>query len=252
MGNLKDDSLWIERMGDVIYGELERRKRLLDRAQVSEVAEYEYRRIHLGQRLEPLPALIITIDEFTQMFLEHGESKKIIDEIGRQGRALNVGMILGSQRLGHEMQGGIMANIPIRVGLRTLDAGESMSIIGTDEAKHLPEKPAGAGLLRVQGRDRLVRFQSSFVRKVYHPPRRMAAEAVRSQAGYMAPEAGRGDGGVHRNGARCRWSADPRDRGLHRLAARTDPSARSPDVAPTAGSVAGGPAGAPAAAQTLA
>ncbi len=96
-------------------------------------------------------------------------------------------MILGSQRLGHEMQGGIMANIPIRVGLRTLDAGESMAIIGTDEAKHLPEKPAGAGLLRVQGRDRLVRFQSSFVRGVYHPPRRMAAEAVRSQAGYMAP-----------------------------------------------------------------
>ena len=32
MGNLKDDSLWIERMGDVINGELERRKSLLDRA----------------------------------------------------------------------------------------------------------------------------------------------------------------------------------------------------------------------------
>ena len=188
MGNLKDDSLWIERMGDVINGELERRKSLLDRAGISEVAEYEYRRIHLGQRLEPLPALIIVIDEFTQMFIEAPDSKKIIDEIGRQGRALNVKMILGSQRLGHEMQSGIMANIPIRVGLRTLDAGESMAIIGTDEAKHLPEKPAGAGLLRVQGRDRLVRFQSAFARKVYHPPRRVAAEAVRTQAGYMAPE----------------------------------------------------------------
>ena len=122
------------------------------------------------------------------MFIEAPESKKIIDEIGRQGRALNVKMILGSQRLGHEMQSGIMVNIPIRVGLRTLDAGESMAIIGTDEAKHLPEKPAGAGLLRVQGRDRLVRFQSAFARKVYHPPRRVAAEAVRTQAGYMAPE----------------------------------------------------------------
>ncbi|MCH9729739.1 MAG: type VII secretion protein EccCa [Actinomycetia bacterium] len=188
MGNLKDDSLWIERMADVINGELERRKRLLDRARISEVAEYEYRRIHLGMPLEPLPALIIVIDEFTQMFIEHPESKLIIDEIGRQGRALNVKMILGSQRLGHEMQAGIMANIPIRVGLRTLDTGESIAIIGTDEAKHLPEKPAGAGLLRVQGRDRLIRFQTSFARKVYHPPRQLKAEAVRSQAGYMAPE----------------------------------------------------------------
>jgi type VII secretion protein EccCa/type VII secretion protein EccCb len=188
MGNLASDSLWIDRMGDVINGELERRKSLLDRAGVSEVAEYEYRRIHLGMPLEPLPVLIIVIDEFTQMFIDAPESKKIVDEIGRQGRALNVKMILGSQRLGHEMQSGIMANIPIRVGLRTLDAGESVAIIGTDEAKHLPEKPAGAGLLRVQGRDRLVRFQSAFARKVYHPPRRVAAEAVRHQAGYMAPE----------------------------------------------------------------
>lgn len=188
MGNLASDSLWIDRMGDVINGELERRKSLLDRAGVSEVAEYEYRRIHLGMPLEPLPVLIIVIDEFTQMFIDAPESKKIVDEIGRQGRALNVKMILGSQRLGHEMQSGIMANIPIRVGLRTLDAGESVAIIGTDEAKHLPEKPAGAGLLRVQGRDRLVRFQSAFARKVYHPPRKVAAEAVRTQAGYMAPE----------------------------------------------------------------
>lgn len=188
MGNLKDDSLWIERMGDTIYGELERRKKLLDRAGVSEVAEYEYRRIHLGHPLTPLPALIVIVDEFTQMFIQHPESKAIVDEIGRQGRALHVGMILGSQRLGHEMQGGIMANIPIRVGLRTLDAGESMAIIGTDEAAHLPEKPAGAGLLRVQGRQRLARFQSSFVRGVYHPPRRVVAEVVRTQAGYMAPE----------------------------------------------------------------
>ncbi len=69
--------------------------------------------------MEPLPALIIVIDEFTQMFLESPDSKKLIDEIGRQGRALNVKMIMGSQRLGHEMNTGIMTNIPIRVGLRT-------------------------------------------------------------------------------------------------------------------------------------
>ncbi len=239
--------------GDVIYGELERRKRLLDRAQVSEVAEYEYRRIHLGHRLEPLPALIITIDEFTQMFLEHAESKKIIDEIGRQGRALNVGMILGSQRLGHEMQGGIMANIPIRVGLRTLDAGESMAVIGTDEAKHLPEKPAGAGLLRVQGRDRLVRFQSSScaastIRRGGWQPRRYAARRDTWHPSCPPPRRWPRSSRPHPNrsprwwsrpnGARCRWSADTRDRGLHRFAAGTDPSAGSPDVASAAAAVA--------------
>lgn len=188
MGNLEEDSLWIERMGEVIYGEIDRRQQLLHNARLRKVSEYEYRRIHLGHQLEPIPVLIIVIDEFTQMFLDHPETKKMVDIIGRQGRSMHIGMILGSQRLGHEMQGGVMANIPIRIGLRTLDAGESRSIIGSDEAAHLPEKPAGAGLLRVQGRDRLIRFQTSFMGKIYHPPRRIAPEVVRTQAGYMAPE----------------------------------------------------------------
>ena len=113
---LKDDSLWIERMGDVINGELERRKSLLDRAGISEVAEYEYRRIHLGNGWSCCRRSSSSSIEFTQMFIEAPDSKKIIDEIGRQGRALNVKMILGSQRLGHEMQSGIMVNIPIRDG----------------------------------------------------------------------------------------------------------------------------------------
>jgi DNA segregation ATPase FtsK/SpoIIIE, S-DNA-T family len=187
MNNLRNDSLWVERMGDVIYGELERRKRMLDRARVSDAAEYEYLRIHRGERLEPMPALLIIIDEFTQMFVEHPPAKAIIDEIGRQGRALHVKMIMGSQRLGHEMQTGVMGNIPIRVALRTLDDVDSRAVIGTDEAKYLPLKPAGAGYLRVSGRPRLTRFQTAYVQKNYTAPRHAEAAAVRAQVGYVPP-----------------------------------------------------------------
>jgi hypothetical protein len=49
------------------------------------------------------------------------------------------------QRLGHEMQTGVMGNIPVRVALRTLDDVDSRAVSGTDEAKYLPLKPAGAG-----------------------------------------------------------------------------------------------------------
>ncbi|HUO41308.1 MAG TPA: type VII secretion protein EccCa [Mycobacterium sp.] len=187
MNNLRNDSLWVERMGDVIYGELERRKRMLDRARVSDAAEYEYLRIHRGERLEPMPALLVIIDEFTQMFVEHPPAKAIIDEIGRQGRALHVKMIMGSQRLGHEMQTGVMGNIPIRVALRTLDDVDSRAVIGTDEAKYLPLKPAGAGYLRVSGRPRMTRFQTAYVQKNYTPPRHAEAAAVRAQVGYVPP-----------------------------------------------------------------
>ncbi|MBY0443340.1 MAG: type VII secretion protein EccCa, partial [Mycobacteriaceae bacterium] len=182
MNNLRNDSLWIERMGDVIYGELERRKRMLDRARVSDAAEYEYRRIHGGEKLEPMPHLLVIVDEFTQMFKQYPPAKEVMDEIGRQGRALGVRLLMGSQRLGHEMATGIMSNIPIRAALRTLDDMDSRAVVGNDEAKYLPMKPAGAGLLRVEGRPRLTRFQTAFVSQNYTPPRRAAAATVRAQA----------------------------------------------------------------------
>ncbi|MDG5780795.1 FtsK/SpoIIIE domain-containing protein, partial [Mycolicibacterium fortuitum] len=68
--NLKDDSLWMERMCDVLYGELEIRKKQLARAKCHNAAEYEYRRIHKGEKIPPMPHLLLVVDEFTQMFQE--------------------------------------------------------------------------------------------------------------------------------------------------------------------------------------
>lgn len=188
MNNLRNDSLWIKRMGDVLYGEMERRKRMLDRAQVGDVAEYEFLRIHNGEKLRPIPHLLLIVDEFTQMFVQHEPAKAVMDEIGRQGRSLGIRLVMGSQRLGHEMSTGIMSNIPIRVALRTVGDVDSRAVIGNDEGNHLPVKPAGAGLLRVSGRSRLTRFQTAFVSKSYLPPRPALAETVRTAAGYTAPQ----------------------------------------------------------------
>ena len=58
MNNLRNDSLWLERMADVLYGELEIRKRMLARARVGNAAEYEYLRIHRGEPLPPMPTLL--------------------------------------------------------------------------------------------------------------------------------------------------------------------------------------------------
>lgn len=189
MGNLEDDELWIDRMGEVLLGELNRRKELLHAAGLENVAEYEYRRIHKGESLEPLPFLLVIVDEFTQMFQDYPDSKKWFDEIGRQGRALNVGFVMGSQRLGYEMQQGTMANVAARVALKVLDDGDSRTMLGTDAAVHLPANSPGAGFLNVKGNTGgLVRFQACFVGKPYTPPRRVAAAVVRTQHNYVPPQ----------------------------------------------------------------
>lgn len=185
--NLRDDSLWMDRMCDVLYGELEIRKSLLSRARVGNAAEYEYRRIHKGEPLPPMPTLLLIIDEFTQMFLECPPALEVCDEIGRQGRALGVRLLMGSQRLGHEMDRGIMVNVPIRSALRTLDAADSRKVIGVEEAKYLPKKPGGAGYLLVPGKD-LIKYQTAYVSGTYHRPRRVVAtEEVRTKSGYAPP-----------------------------------------------------------------
>lgn len=188
ISNLKTDLL-LDRMRDGLLGELERRKQMLHRAGVGNIAEYEYMRIHRGEKLEPMPWLFVIIDEHTQMLTEKPDTKELVDEIGRQGRALGVSELMASQYLGHQLEGtGPMANIPIRIALRTLNENDSRSLIGAPDAAHLPTKPAGAGYLRVVGRDRLVRFQAAYVSKTYVPPREMSRETVRKQGGYVPPE----------------------------------------------------------------
>ena len=102
MNNLRNYSLWLERMADAPYGELEIRKRMLARARVGNAAEYEYLRIHRGEPLPPMPTLLGIVDEFTQMFKEFPAAKEVFDEIGRQRRALGVRMLMG--RSGWDMR----------------------------------------------------------------------------------------------------------------------------------------------------
>lgn len=188
MSNLRNDKLWITRMADVLYGEMDRRKSRLDRAQVSDIAEYEYLRIHKKEKLAPMPHLLLIVDEFTQMFAESDEAKAVMDEVARQGRSQGLRLIMGSQRLGHQMQGGIMSNVQVRIALRTVGDSDSREVLGNDEANHLPAKPAGAGLLRVGSSKKLTRFQTAFAMKSYVPPQRARSAAVRQEAGYVEPQ----------------------------------------------------------------
>lgn len=188
MSNLRNDKLWITRMADVLNGEMERRKSRLDRAQVSDIAEYEYLRIHKKEKLPPMPHLLLIVDEFTQMFAESDEAKAVMDEVARQGRSQGLRLVMGSQRLGHQMQGGIMSNIQVRIALRTVGDTDSRSMLDSDEANHLPAKPAGAGLLRVGSSKKLTRFQTAFAMKSYVPPQQAAVAAVRREAGYVEPQ----------------------------------------------------------------
>ncbi len=189
--DLRGDVL-MDRMGDGIKGEADRRKRRLAAVGAKDVAEYESWRIHRGENLEPIPWLFIIVDEFTQWFADKGqEARELADFIGRQGRGLGMSLIMMSQYLGHELGAGqgAMKNVPIRVALRVLDEQDSREIIDTPDAKHLPQNQPGSGYLRVIGGSRLTRFQSAYVSKTYVAPEAaQTAEMVKNEVGYVPPK----------------------------------------------------------------
>lgn len=189
--DLRGDVL-MDRMTEGLKGEADRRKRRLDAAGAKDVSEYESWRIHRGENLEPLPWLYIIVDEFTQWFADKGqEARELADFITRQGRGLGMSLIMWSQYLGHELGSGqgAMKNVPIRAALRVLDENDSREIIGTPDAKHLPQGAAGAGFLKVIGSSRLTRFQAAYVSKEYTTPEQVQTAAmVKQEFGYVAPK----------------------------------------------------------------
>ncbi|MGH3967649.1 MAG: FtsK/SpoIIIE domain-containing protein, partial [Mycobacterium sp.] len=80
-----------------------------------------------------------------------------------------------------------MSNVSVRIALRTVGDADSREMLDSDEANHLPAKPAGAGLLRVGKHKKLTRFQTAFALKSYVPPQRAASVAARQETGYVEP-----------------------------------------------------------------
>lgn len=158
---LEGDPLLVGRMGEAISGELARRQQLLRAAGLASVHEYQKARASRDD-LEPLPTLLLVIDEFSELLFAHPDFIDLFVQVGRVGRALGVHMLLASQRLEEGRLRGLEAHLSYRVGLRTFSAAESRAVLGYPDAYHLPPDP-GAGFLRADTRDVLTRFKASYV-----------------------------------------------------------------------------------------
>ncbi|NGY65979.1 type VII secretion protein EccCa [Lentzea sp. NEAU-D13] len=166
--NLADELDLVDRMQDALAGELNRRQELLRAAgNYSSRRDYEAARVQ-GTQLEPMPALFIVVDEFSEMLASKPEFVETFAMIGRLGRSLGVHLLLASQRLDEGRIHKIESHLSYRIGLRTFSAMESRSVLGVPDAYELPSSP-GNGYLRPDTTS-LVRFKGAFVSGPYRPP----------------------------------------------------------------------------------
>jgi S-DNA-T family DNA segregation ATPase FtsK/SpoIIIE len=165
--NLADEVTLIDRMKDALAGEMKRRQEALKNGgNFKNVWEYEKAREN-GADLDPLPALFIVVDEFSELLSANPEFIDLFVAIGRLGRSLQMHMLLASQRLEEGRLRGLDSHLSYRIALRTFSAAESRTVIGTPDAYELPRVP-GVGYLSV-GTDSLVRFKTAYVSAPYQP-----------------------------------------------------------------------------------
>ncbi|MGW2327140.1 type VII secretion protein EccCa [Streptomyces sp. NPDC001700] len=163
--NLADDLTLVDRMEDSIRGELRRRQELLRGAgNYANVHDYERARA-AGAPLEPLPTLLLIIDEFSELLSAKPDFIEMFIQIGRIGRSLGVHLLLSSQRLEEGRLRGLDTYLSYRIGLRTFSATESRAALGVPDAYHLPTLP-GSGYLKF-GTDEMTRFKAAYVSGAY-------------------------------------------------------------------------------------
>jgi S-DNA-T family DNA segregation ATPase FtsK/SpoIIIE len=187
--NLSEELPLVDRMQDALRGEMVRRQELLRAAgNFSSVLDYERARAQ-GAPLEPLPSLLVVVDEFTELLTQKPEFAELFVMIGRLGRSLAVHLLLASQRLEEGRLRGLETHLSYRICLRTFSAGESRMVLGVPDAHTLPSEP-GHGYLKFDVTS-MTRFKAAYVSGPYEQPQapeRVERAARRQLVPYVVDE----------------------------------------------------------------
>lgn len=118
--------------------EAQRRLQIFAKFGVNHIDDYQ--RLYYkqkGQGMEPLPYLVIIVDEFAEMKQEQSEIAKEFIRIARIGRALGFRLILAMQKPAGIVDGQIEANTRFRLCLRVAQTEDSQAMLKRPDAAYL-------------------------------------------------------------------------------------------------------------------
>lgn len=154
------DTAMVERFRIALESEVVRRQTLFDTSKErlgSPVANIRsYNRL---QPNDPLPHLVVLLDEFAHGLSINSNLRNAMDRIAAQGRALGVHLILSTQRAS-DFDNKIRPNIDIRLSLRVASAADSKTMFNRAEAHTQLTKP-GQAFVQVGDNEIFERFQAA-------------------------------------------------------------------------------------------
>lgn len=156
-----------ERALVALEAEIKRREHLFNQFHVNDIARYqELYWQQQGQGMEPLPRVVIIVDEFAELVTDYPEFMDGLVRVARVGRSLGIHLILATQSPRGKVSQQIWANSRFRICLRVEDAAESQDMLHRPDAAYLPRIP-GRGYLQVGDNEVFELFQVARVASTY-------------------------------------------------------------------------------------
>jgi S-DNA-T family DNA segregation ATPase FtsK/SpoIIIE len=175
------DTHLVERALVSLSAELTRREHILAAAGAKDIEDYQILLDRSRGQLEPMPRLLIVIDEFASMARDLPDFVTGLVNIAQRGRSLGIHLILATQRPSGVVSADIRANTNLRIALRVTDPTESADVIEAKDAAHISKSTPGRAYVRL-GHASLVPFQAGRV-----GGRRPGAVSTITQRPWLAP-----------------------------------------------------------------
>lgn len=162
------DGSLIRRVLDALASEIDARQRKFKRLNVRDIRQYH--RYH-GQDTdaEPIPHLLIIIDEFAQLAREMPDFLSELVRIAQIGRSLGLHLILATQSPMDIITDEINANLQFRICLRVQTADASRTMLRRPDAAYIPASNVGRGFLQVGESGFFKHFQTAYLGSDYAP-----------------------------------------------------------------------------------
>ncbi|WP_435131328.1 FtsK/SpoIIIE domain-containing protein [Actinacidiphila sp. bgisy144] len=153
------DAHLTERALASLAAELHHRETILFNAATKDIEDYNDAR-RMRPDLEPMPRLVLIIDEFASLVAELPDFIAGLVDIARRGRSLGVHLVLATQRPAGVVSADIRANTNLRIALRVTDADESRDVIDAPDSGAIAKSTPGRAYVR-SGAQSLVGVQSA-------------------------------------------------------------------------------------------
>ncbi|MBP3603083.1 MAG: type VII secretion protein EssC [Lachnospiraceae bacterium] len=170
----------IKRALAAIKSENRRRQMCFHEAGVSHIEEYT-ELYKTGAKKEPIPHLLIVVDEFAELKKEEPEFMKEIISVSQVGRSLGIHLILATQKPAGTVDDKIWSNTRFRLCLRVADKQDSHDMLHRPDAAYLTA--AGRGYMQVGNNELFMEFQTGYSKAPYTPVKEMGETALVTNTG---------------------------------------------------------------------